>query len=358
MQLHHLVTGSYTNTTLFLLAFDSVSRTLGLDSTVPGYGLHQFVSSNSAKDRIHATAMSEPPRLFSWSVSESFTFNHLDTVNIRNSSSACYVSDNGQYAFSAGGPTAHVHALDQDGGIGQLIDEIDLLPSEEIKRVDKTRNAVLYGAHAFDVNVNNKAFIPDLGMNSIYMYDIAANGSRNTYPSKDGRLLYVITEHTQWLDVYEIGDIQLKHVQRGSAIPNDFRGEFTFRGNTVQPSRDEKYLFTSSRSRNSPGANGYVADFALNETGYLAEEEAQLVDIHSANPQWCQPSYWPGQSPRPRRDPEDLNRSVDAAQQAFRKWSKTFYDQRCAALMAFGDVIEANQDSLACFLTMEVGLAI
>lgn len=46
------------------------------------------------------------------------------------------------------------------------------------------------------------------GMNSIYMYDIAANGSatllsinlsptdgdgpRNTYPTKDGRLLYVV----------------------------------------------------------------------------------------------------------------------------------------------------------------------
>ena len=46
-------------------------------------------------------------------------------------------------------------------------------------------------------------------MNSIYMYDISANGSatllsinlspadgdgpRNTYPSKDGRLLYVVS---------------------------------------------------------------------------------------------------------------------------------------------------------------------
>lgn len=54
----------------------------------------------------------------------------------------------------------------------------------------------------------------------------------------------------------------------------DVRGEFTFRGNTVQPSRDGRYLFTSSRSWNSPGANGYAAAFALNETGYLAEEEA------------------------------------------------------------------------------------
>ncbi|KAL4919642.1 hypothetical protein BDW62DRAFT_209592 [Aspergillus aurantiobrunneus] len=275
MQLHHLLIGSYTNTTLFLLAFDSVSRTLSLNLTIPGYGLHQFVTSNAAKNRIYATTMSEPPRLFSWSIDEEFRFNHLDTINT--TSSACYRSDNGQYTFSAGGPTAHIHALDQDGGISQLIDEIDFLPSEVIERVDKTRNAVLYGAHAFDINVNNKASIPDLGMKSIYMYDIAANGSvtllsinlsptdvdgpRNTHP-------------TQWLDVYEIGNTQLRHIQRGSAIPDNVRGEFTFRGNTVQPSRDGRYLFTSSRSWNSPGANGYVAAFALNETGYLAEERA------------------------------------------------------------------------------------
>lgn len=80
--LHHLLTGSYTNTTLFLLAFDTVARTLTLNSTVPGFGLHQFVTSNAAKDRIYATAMSEPPQLFSWSVDENYKFTYLDTVNI------------------------------------------------------------------------------------------------------------------------------------------------------------------------------------------------------------------------------------------------------------------------------------
>jgi carboxy-cis,cis-muconate cyclase len=80
--LHHLVTGSYTNTTLFLLAFDTVARTLTLNSTVPGFGLHQFVTSNAAKDRVYATAMSEPPQLFSWSVDENYKFTYLDTVNI------------------------------------------------------------------------------------------------------------------------------------------------------------------------------------------------------------------------------------------------------------------------------------
>ena len=52
---------------------------------------------------------------------------------------------------------------------------------------------------------------------------------------------------------------------------------------------------------------------------------------------------------------DDLDRAVDAAQQAFRKWSKTSYDQRRAALKTFGDAIEANQEALARLLTMEQG---
>jgi carboxy-cis,cis-muconate cyclase len=83
--LHHLVSGSYTNQTLFLLAFDTVARTLLLNSTIPGFGLHQFVTSNAAKDRVYATAMSEPPRLFSWAVDENFEFTHIDTINISKS---------------------------------------------------------------------------------------------------------------------------------------------------------------------------------------------------------------------------------------------------------------------------------
>lgn len=82
MGIHHLLTGSYTNTSLFLLAFDTVARTLTLNTTIPGFGLHQYVTSNAARDRIYATTMSEPPRLFSWAVSENFEFTHLDTVNV------------------------------------------------------------------------------------------------------------------------------------------------------------------------------------------------------------------------------------------------------------------------------------
>lgn len=54
----------------------------------------------------------------------------------------------------------------------------------------------------------------------------------------------------------------------------DVRGVFTFRSNTVQMSRDGKYLFTSTRSWNNTEANGYVAAFALNDAGLLKQEKA------------------------------------------------------------------------------------
>ncbi|KAL4865946.1 hypothetical protein BDV12DRAFT_199607 [Aspergillus spectabilis] len=144
---------------------------LTLNSTIPAFGLHQYVMSNAAKDRVYATTMSEPPRLFSWSVNESYHFTHLETTNI------------------------------------------------SIK-------------------------------------------------------LYYIPVGAQWLDVYEIRQTDHKHVQRTSAIPADLRNKYTFRSNTVQPSRHGKYLFTSTRSWNNTEANGQVAAFELDCRAHLKREEA------------------------------------------------------------------------------------
>ncbi|KAM5368694.1 hypothetical protein ACJZ2D_009360 [Fusarium nematophilum] len=83
-----------------------------------------------------------------------------------------------------------------------------------------------------------------------------------------------MTEQNQWLDVYEILDTRLEHVQRGSAIPDDGRGVYTFRTNTVQMTRDGRYLFSCTRSWNNTEANRYVAAFALDDAGYLKQKEA------------------------------------------------------------------------------------
>lgn len=52
------------------------------------------------------------------------------------------------------------------------------------------------------------------------------------------------------------------------------RGKYTYRSNTVQMSRDGKYLFTSTRGWNNTEANGWVAAFELKRSGYLKSEEA------------------------------------------------------------------------------------
>ncbi|PKX97774.1 aldehyde dehydrogenase family protein [Aspergillus novofumigatus IBT 16806] len=52
---------------------------------------------------------------------------------------------------------------------------------------------------------------------------------------------------------------------------------------------------------------------------------------------------------------EDLDQAVNFARQAFRKWSKTSFDERRTALSAFADKIEVNKDALVRLLTQEQG---
>lgn len=162
MGLHHLLSGSYTHTNLYLLAFDTIAKTLTLNSTIPAFGLHQYISTNAARDRIYATAMSEPPQLFSWSRTEDNKINHISAANISTppflpcpgnvdwlclltpeATSSCYVSDNGHFTFSAGGSGARINAIDEDGGVGDAVYEMFYVPEQEVPNVDKTRKAVV-----------------------------------------------------------------------------------------------------------------------------------------------------------------------------------------------------------------------
>ncbi|PTU20375.1 hypothetical protein P175DRAFT_0283107 [Aspergillus ochraceoroseus IBT 24754] len=52
---------------------------------------------------------------------------------------------------------------------------------------------------------------------------------------------------------------------------------------------------------------------------------------------------------------EDLDRAVNAGKAAFKKWSRTTFDERRTAIKAFADSIEANKDVLARLLTQEQG---
>ncbi len=77
--------------------------------------------------------------------------------------------------------------------------------------------------------------MPHVGRNSIYIYDVSDDGTlafkaeapsfghhdgpRHVVPSPDGRKLYVVTEHTSWVDVYAVEGDALEHLQRLSVVP-------------------------------------------------------------------------------------------------------------------------------------------
>ncbi|KAJ5163919.1 Aldehyde dehydrogenase N-terminal [Penicillium coprophilum] len=71
---------------------------------------------------------------------------------------------------------------------------------------------------------------------------------------------------------------------------------------------------------------------------------------HGINPANTQPN-----PPVPVSTQDELDKAVNAGQDAFKGWAKTSFDERRKALHAWADAIEANADGFAQTLTMEQG---
>ncbi|KAL2831500.1 Aldehyde/histidinol dehydrogenase [Aspergillus cavernicola] len=71
---------------------------------------------------------------------------------------------------------------------------------------------------------------------------------------------------------------------------------------------------------------------------------------HGINPANSQPN-----PDVPVSTPEDVNQAVQAARDAFGKWSKTSFTERRACLTAYADAIEANAEAFKQTLTVEQG---
>ncbi|KAJ5726985.1 hypothetical protein N7493_006012 [Penicillium malachiteum] len=74
------------------------------------------------------------------------------------------------------------------------------------------------------------------------------------------------------------------------------------------------------------------------------------ITRHAINPATSQPN-----PEVPISTQEDLDKAIDAAQKAFKTWSKTSFEERRTALHAYADAIEANAEQFAQTLTMEQG---
>ncbi|KAJ7681497.1 hypothetical protein B0H17DRAFT_1076156 [Mycena rosella] len=318
---HHILTGSFRSISLFLLAFSPLQLTVDLVQTIPAFGPHQYIGlgrSTQGGDVRYAytTSWTLPPQLQSWAIEqqpEGLRVRFVDSVDITATSSYITVPPPYSHIYSAGGPSAQVHALGTPG-FGAHVQEVYFVPQAEWESADKTRKALRYGSHgiefAFPAGSPPLAFIPVLGGSTIEIYTRAADGSlthidtssapqradavegeegedgpRHVKIHPSGRVLYCVTEHSNYLDVYTISPPDgitpvLTYVASRSLIPPHLRtaGHATYRGDTLllaPPTPEQpapQSIFATTRGGEGESTPGWVGVWRLDAAGMFAGE--------------------------------------------------------------------------------------
>jgi len=223
---------------------------------------------------------------------------HINTVPITATSSYISVPPPYIHLYSAGGPTGEIHVIDpSSGGFGEKLQQILFIPEDELKDADKSRVALRYGSHAVEISSRGHAFIPVLGTNSISMYTVDRksglltllshtksprdhDGPRHVVVSPDGNVLYSVTEHTSFVDVYNVTETTLNHLQSISILPPgsdpaNYRGD-TLRLHPPTPqSPSPSHLFATTRGANT-SHKGFLAVFSILPTGRLDTQESKI----------------------------------------------------------------------------------
>ncbi|GAA6047554.1 hypothetical protein JCM3770_005805 [Rhodotorula araucariae] len=308
-RLHYLLSGTFNSLFLYLLAFSPYAPagpTLAVHRKYRAEGPHQFIALSSDRKTAFATTWAQPPSLSSWEVLAGGKdgIRKINTVPISATGSYLAVSPTSlgftpPVVYQAGGPVAQAFAVDAaTGGFGDQLQEVIYLDGgeEELRdpKTDKTRVALRYGSHAVDIDpVLQRAYVPHVGRDSIFVYSFNADGTlhhlnevrshgnwghegpRHSIPSTDGKKLYVVTEHTSYLDVYDVlsSSPYLSHSQRLSVIPahqDATRGQY--RGDTLRLSADRQRLYVTTRGKTS-AERGWVAVFDLAPSGNVVPRD-------------------------------------------------------------------------------------
>ncbi|RVX74883.1 hypothetical protein B0A52_01160 [Exophiala mesophila] len=100
--------------------------------------------------------------------------------------------------------------------------------------------------------------------------------------------------------------------------------------------------------------NGSSSPAALDFTTFSNVIDGKLSSTketrHGVNPATGKPN-----PEVPVSTPEDVDRAVEAAQKAFKPWSKVSYEDRRKAVLAFADALEKEKESFAKMLVQEQG---
>ncbi|TFK70258.1 hypothetical protein BDN72DRAFT_552384 [Pluteus cervinus] len=314
--LHHILTGSFRSLSLALLAFSPLNKTLQLVQSVDvpedAPGPYQYIALNPGRNRAYTTTWAWPPKLISWEIDrgggndEEWGVSFLNSVPITATSSYTVIPHPYTHIYSMGGPTGEVHEISPAGAFGSKIQEVLFVPGDQLESADKTRVALRYGSHGVEFSsALSRAFVPVLGTDTIEMYSHnpqtgklvhiftsrsprgadAHDGPRHVKIHPNGRILYSVTEHSNYVDIYEITEASVIYLASVSLIPEELRSNSgSFRGDTLllAPS-SEKHpapiaLFATTRGDNE-NINGWVSAIKLDKEGKLSLSADSLPSI-------------------------------------------------------------------------------
>jgi len=335
---HDLLVGTFASPYLFTLRFtpassDNAKDSLKIVKQHNAVGSHSWLHLNkpnkSGVRNLYATAWLEPPAVAAYAVHDSSNIELLNTAPTKSRSG--YICASSTHAYSAGGATGEVFALDEKTGAfttgkrnetdgpGQGTSST-VPPVQKLSFVDTSGQrdngstmdfgGLRHGAHSTDLSPDGSLlYIADIGRNCIWTYSIATgagqehmqlaekkisprkhDGPRHVWPHPRGQYVYCLQEHSSVVDVFEVvrngnsdGNVKLVHKQGVRIIPqglpvNEFWADEvrTSLSNGDQP----KYLYASTRGLKE-GRKGYVAVYALTPEGLV--EGAELVTTETAS---------------------------------------------------------------------------
>jgi len=106
------------------------------------------------------------------------------------------------------------------------------------------------------------------------------DGPRHVVISPDGRVLYSVTEHTSFVDVYNVTETTLVHLQSISILPpnsnpSNYRGD-TLRLRPPSPmSSSPSHLFATTRGFDT-SHKGFITVFSIMPTGLLDTHASKI----------------------------------------------------------------------------------
>lgn len=346
--------GTFNTPELFHLYFDANKSTLTLLETYPAHGNHSWLAFDQYRRNLYATAWTEPSCIASYRVQRkstppsgttcpeytSISIELLNTAPTRARSGYVAVGRNPEnVVYTVGGPTGEVLRLNKDCGSFETsstcVQELDFIKGH-VSNPLPAKNGVgtltnghghgleqkildfgglRHGSHSIDLSPDGSiAYVADIGRNCIWVYSVCSkdgtltlsqkslctrpnDGPRHVWPHPNGEVVYVLEEHSCFVDVYRVHrpaksqpicatqdvgsqtmEVQLVWIQGVRIVPAHL-SHTLFWADEVRLSPGERpcHLLASTRGLASD-TKGYVALFALDDNGEIVEQKGQRTE--------------------------------------------------------------------------------